>query len=79
MNQSRTKSLVTIVALCTIALVFVSLVVSVIEIRQCYKLKQKISAQERQIEELKNAKDFYKSQLDQFDIYEDGDLIFGEE
>ncbi|MFQ6724217.1 MAG: hypothetical protein ACLRFE_02665 [Clostridia bacterium] len=79
MNQSRTKSLVTLVALCTIALVFVLLVVSVIEIKKCYDYKQRITSQERQIEELQNAKDFYESKLNQDNQYVDGDFVFEEE
>lgn len=79
MNQSRTKSLVTFIAVCFIVLVFVALVISIVEIRQCYIYKQRIASQERQIEQLKNAKDYYKSQLDQNNNYELGDFIFEEE
>lgn len=78
MNHSKIKSKVTLIALCLVALAFVLLVASIVEIRQCYKLKQQIASQERQIEELNNAKDYYKS-LSQNDGYEDGDLIFEEE
>ena len=78
MNHSKIKSKVTLIALCLVALAFVLLVASIVEIRQCYKLKQQIASQERQIEELNNAKDYYKS-LSQNDAYEDGDLIFEEE
>ena len=79
MNQSRTKSTITLIALCTIALVFVLLIASIVEIKQCYKLKQQIASQERQIEELQNAKDYYESKLNQNEDYEDGDMIFEEE
>ncbi|MBQ8522958.1 MAG: hypothetical protein IJ458_04835 [Clostridia bacterium] len=79
MNQSKTKSMVTLIALCTIVLVFVLLIASCIEIRQCYKLKQQIASQERQIEELENAKDYYESKLNQDQTYNDGDFIFEEE
>lgn len=78
MNHSKIKSKVTLIALCLVALAFVLLVASIVEIKQCYKLKQQIASQERQIEELNNAKDYYKS-LSQNDAYEDGDLIFEEE
>ena len=78
MNHSKIKSKVTLIALCLVALAFVLLVASIVEIKQCYKLKQQIASQERQIEELNNAKDYYKS-LSQNDDYEDGDLIFEEE
>ena len=78
MNQSKIKSKVTLIALCLVALAFVLLIASIIEIRQCYVYKQRIASQERQIEELNNAKDYYKS-LSQNDGYEDGDIIFEEE
>ena len=71
--------MITLVALCCIVLVFVLLVASVVEIRQCYKLEQRIASQERQIEELQNAKDYYESKLNQNDAYEDGDFVFEEE
>ena len=77
MNHSKIKSKVTLIALCLVALAFVLLVASIVEIKQCYKLKQQIASQERQIEELNNAKDYYKS-LSQNDGYEDGDIIFEE-
>ena len=78
MNQSKIKSKVMLIALCTIALVLVLLVASIVEIRQCYVYKQRIASQERQIEQLQNAKDYYKS-FKQSDDYEDGDMIFKEE
>ena len=79
MDQSKTKAKVTLIALCTIVLMFVVLIASVVEIRQCYKLKQQIAQQERLIEELQNAKDYYESELNQDNSYQDGDLVFGEE
>ena len=71
--------MVTLVALSTIALVFVLLIVSFVEIRQCYKLKQQLALQERQIEQLQDARDYYKNMLNQNDSYEDGDFVFEEE
>jgi len=79
MNQSRTKSTITLIALLSIGLMFVLMVVSVIEIRQTYVYKQRIASQERQIEELQNAKDYYESKLNQDEVYEDGDFVFEEE
>ncbi|MBQ7797813.1 MAG: hypothetical protein IJ371_01675 [Clostridia bacterium] len=79
MNQSKTKSMVTLIALFSIVLMFALFVVSVVEIRQCYKLEQRISSQERQIEELQNAKDYYESKLNQDNGYSDGDFVFEEE
>ena len=79
MNQSRTKSLVTLVALATIVLVFVLLIASVVEIRQVYVYKQRIASQEREIERLQNAKDYYESQLNKDNGYNSGDFVFEEE
>ena len=76
MNQSRTKSIVTLVALLSIGLVFMLLVVSVIEIRQNYVYKQRIASQERQIKELQNAKDYYESKLNQDNSYGENDFVF---
>jgi cell division protein FtsB len=78
MNQSRTKSKVTLIALSAIALVFLLLVVSIVEIVCVYKYKQQISKQEQQIEELQNAKDFYEDKLNELG-YTNGDKIFEEE
>ncbi len=79
MNQSKTKSLVTLVALFSLVLVFALLIVSVVEIRQVYVYKQRIASQEREIERLQNAKDYYESQLDKDNGYNSGDFVFGEE
>ena len=79
MNQSRTKSNVTLLALLSIGLIFVLLVVSIIEIRQTYVYKQRIASQERQIKDLQNAKDYYEGKLNQDNSYDDGDYVFEEE
>ena len=78
MNQSRTKSKITLIALSTIAIVLLFLVLSVVEIVFVYKYKQQIAKQEQQIEELQNAKDFYKDKLNEAGYSED-DLVFEEE
>lgn len=78
MNQSKTKSKVMIIALTSILLVCLLLVVSVVEIVQTYKYKKQIEAQERQIEQLQNAKDYYESKLDDFG-YGENDFVFEEE
>ena len=78
MNQSKTKSKITLIALATIASVCLLLVLSVVEIVCVYKYKQQIAKQEQQIEELKNAKDFYEDKLDELG-YTNDDLIFEEE
>lgn len=78
MNQSRTKSKITLIALATIALVCLLLIVSVVEIVCIHKYKKQIARQEQQIEELQNAKDFYKDKLNDTG-YSDDDLIFEEE
>ena len=75
MNQSKTKSKITLIALSTIAIVCLFLVLSIIEIVCVYKYKKQIAKQEQQIEQLKNAKDFYKDKLDEVGYSED-DLIF---
>ena len=54
------------------------LAVSVVEIVQTYKYKKQIEAQERQIEQLKNAKDYYKDKLGDLGYGED-DFVFEEE
>ena len=78
MNQLRTKSKVTLIALSAIAIVFLLLVVSIVEIVCVYKYKKQIAKQEQQITELQNAKDFYEDKL--YDLgYTDDDLIFEEE
>ena len=77
-NQSKTKSKVTLIALCLVVLVFAFVITSVIEIRQIYLYKQRISSQERQIKELQNAKDYYKS-LSNSEPYDADDIIFEEE
>jgi flagellar basal body-associated protein FliL len=77
-NQSKTKSKVTLIALCLVAFMFLLAIVSVVEIRQIYLYKQRISSQERQIKELQNAKDYYKS-LSNNEPYDADDIIFEEE
>ena len=70
-----TKSKVMIIALTSIVLVFALIVLSIIEIRQYYVYKRQIANQERQINDLKNAKDYYEDKL-QDDGYTSDDLIF---
>ena len=82
MNQSRTKSKITLIALATITLVCLLLIVSVVEIVCIHKYKKQIARQEHQIEELQNAKDYYKDLYnDKLNDsgYGDDDLIFEEE
>ena len=76
MNQSRTKSTVTLLALLCIGLMFVLMIVSIIQIRQNYVYKQRIENQERIIDELNDKKDFYESQLNKDNSYNNDDLIF---
>ena len=76
MNQSRIKSTVTLLALLCIGLMFVLMVVSIIQIRQNYVYKQRIEEQERIIDELNDKKDFYESQLNKDNSYNNDDLIF---
>ncbi len=78
MNQSKIKSKVTLIALLSIVLVFALLIVSVVEIRQYHILKQQIAKQEQQIEDLKNAKDYYEDKLKEEGFTSD-DLVFEEE
>lgn len=78
MNQSRTKSKITLIALSVIAVVLLLLVVSITEIVCVYKYKQQISKQEQQIQELLNAKDYYEDKLYDKE-YTNDDIIFEEE
>ena len=78
MNQSKTKSKITLIALSAIAIVFLLLVVSIVEVVCVHKFKKHIAKQEQQIQELQNAKDFYKDKLNEAG-YTDDDLVFEEE
>ena len=60
-NRSVTKSKVVLIALLAIVFVCAVLVVCVAEIRQYNIYKQQIASQDRQIEELEKAKDYYES------------------
>ena len=75
MNQSMTKSKVTIIALLAIVVVCLLFVVSIVEIRLCYKYRKEIASQEQQIKSLQNQKDYYKDKLADAGYGED-DLIF---
>ena len=78
MNQSKTRSRITLIALSIIAIVCSLLVISIVEIVCVYKCRQQITKQEQQIKELQNAKEFYEDKLDELG-YTDGDKIFEEE
>lgn len=75
MNQSATKSKVTIIALLTIVVMCLLFVVSIVEIRLCYKYRKAITSQEQQIQNLQNEKDYYKEKLTDAGYTAD-DLIF---
>ena len=86
MNQSKTKSKVTLIALIAICLFCLLLVVAIVEIRQVNIYQQRISAQEQTLEELENAKNYYNSKnyennavRDQEGVGNDGDINFTEE
>ena len=70
-----TKSKVMLIALVSIVLMFLLIIVSIVEIRQYHIYKQQIAKQERQINDLKNAKDYYEDKA-QDDGYTNDDLIF---
>jgi len=82
MNQSKIKAKILLIAILSIAFVFLLLVCSIVEIRKYNMYTKKISAQEREIKDLKNLKDYYNS--DNYDEnasrdsgnYSDGDIIF---
>lgn len=69
----------------SIALVCLLVVLAAVEIRQYNKYTQQISAQEQQIKDLENLKDYYNSSNYDDNAsrdngnYADGDIIFGEE
>jgi len=85
MHQSATKFKVTALALVAIVFACLLLVVGVIEIKKYHDYRQQISAQEQQIKDLENAKNYYQS--NNYDDNasrdnghaQDGDLVFGEE
>ena len=85
MNQSRTKAKILFIAMVSIALVCLLVVLAAVEIRQYNKYTQQISAQEQQIKDLENLKDYYNSSNYDDNAsrdngnYADGDIIFGEE
>lgn len=85
MNQSRTKAKILFVAMISIAVVCLLAVLAAVEIRQYHKYAQRISAQEQQIEDLGNLKDYYNSSNYDDNAsrdngnYADGDIVFGEE
>jgi Na+/melibiose symporter-like transporter len=62
MNQSKTKTKITLIAILAIVFVCALFVISIIEIRQYNIYSQKILTQEKQLEELKNAKNYYTTQ-----------------
>ena len=75
MNQSKTKAKVMMIAIVAIVFVCALFVISIVEIRQYHKLNQQILAQERELNRLNNAKDYYNSP--NFNN-SDGDLEFTE-
>lgn len=85
MNQSKTKAKIMLIAVLAIVFVCTLLIIGVVEIRQYNKYKQQISAQEQQISELQNAKNYYNSA--NYDenaprdngYAENGDMVFEEE
>ena len=85
MDQSRTKAKVTFVALCVIIFVCILLALGVILIHFCDKYNHKIALQDKQIEALENAKDYYGSDryidnsLRDNNYANPGDMIFEEE
>lgn len=86
MNQSKIKSKVTLIATIAISLFCLLLIIGVVEIRKVNVYQQRISAQERELQELQNAKNYYNSKnyentavRDQEGLGNDGDIIFGEE
>ena len=70
-----TKSKVMMIALVSIVLMFALIIASIVEIRQYHIYKQQIAKQERQINDLNNAKDYYEDKV-QDDGYTNDDLIF---
>jgi len=78
-NQSAIKSKVMLIALCSIVLVFLLMVVSIVEIKKCYDYNKLLDRQEQQITDLNNAKDYYEDQLDHNNPYTDDDKVFEEE
>ena len=68
-----------LIALCSIVLVFLLMVVSIVEIKKCYDYNKLLDRQEQQITDLNNAKDYYEDQLDHNNPYTDDDKIFEEE
>ena len=85
MNQSRTKAKILLIAMMSIAFVCLLLVCAVVEIRKYNQYTKLASAQEQQIEDLENLKDYYNSSNYDDNAsrddghYADGDIIFGEE
>lgn len=86
MNQSKIKSKIMLIATIAISLFCVLLIVAVVEIRKVNVYQQRISAQERELQELENAKNYYNSKnyennavRDQEGLGNDGDIIFTEE
>jgi len=85
MNQSKTKAKVLLIAILSIAFVFLLLVCSIVEIKKYNDYTKQLSAQEREISDLQNLKDYYNS--NNYDEnasrdngnYTDGDIIFEEE
>ena len=63
------------IALVSIVLMFALIIASIVEIRQYHIYKQQIDKQERQINELNNAKDYYEDKVKD-DGYTNDDLIF---
>lgn len=75
-----------LIATIAISLFCVLLIVAVVEIRKVNVYQQRISAQERELQELENAKNYYNSKnyennavRDQEGLGNDGDIIFEEE
>ena len=85
MNQSKIKSKITFIAILYIAVVLLLLAFAIIEIKKYNIYTKQLSAQEREIENLKNLKDYYNS--NNYDEnasrdngnYADGDIVFEEE
>jgi len=85
MNQSKIKAKILLIAILSIAFVFLLLVCSIVEIKKYNDYTKQLSAQEREISDLQNLKDYYNS--NNYDEnasrdngnYTDGDIIFEEE
>lgn len=85
MNQSKTKTKITTIAILAIVFVALLLIIGIIEIRLYNKYSNRLAVQESQIEELQNAKNYYNSKnydenAPRDDGYaNEGDIIFKEE